>query len=426
MFVVRYGDQVVHDPRGDVQVMGGSVRCALNEVSTLSFEIAEAHPLAGRIGMMDKSAEVTVERDGAEIFRGRVRSKKVGLLGGESYECEGQRGYLNDVLLPTYDTSEGTAPASVDGLFAWYIDRYNDKADEAHRFKVGINQGAALDPNNYVLRSNSKPTSVWEEVRSKLLEGLGGYVRMRYEDGVRYVDYLADAPTVSSQVVRLGINLIDFSRETDGAALYSSFVPVGKDDENNAVTIDSMPDGWITDRYYKRGGSIVDAELEARMGIVETLHECDAATVDGVYASGVRAIMRQGYADSITLTALDLSTAGIDTEPLVEGCYFRVTNEAAGSDDYLVCTARELDLVTVGADTYEVGFTRASSSLMAARSEGRTVSAEDAANAAAAEASSKRRVFTSEPVPPYDVGDLWVREMDGRTVVMVCNTSKGA
>lgn len=50
--------------------------------------------------------------------------------------------------------------------------------------------------------------------------------------------------------------------------------------------------------------------------------------------------------------------------------------------------------------------------------------AADAAQQAQKLASSKRRVFTSQPVPPYDVGDLWVDASTG--VTHVCMTAKEA
>lgn len=42
------------------------------------------------------------------------------------------------------------------------------------------------------------------------------------------------------------------------------------------------------------------------------------------------------------------------------------------------------------------------------------------ANAAKDTADSKRRIFVAEPVPPYDIGDLWLKEKE----IYVCQTSK--
>lgn len=44
------------------------------------------------------------------------------------------------------------------------------------------------------------------------------------------------------------------------------------------------------------------------------------------------------------------------------------------------------------------------------------------ANAASDTADSKRRVFTSQPIPPYDNGDLWINNQE----IYICQISKGS
>ena len=48
------------------------------------------------------------------------------------------------------------------------------------------------------------------------------------------------------------------------------------------------------------------------------------------------------------------------------------------------------------------------------------------AAAALALAQAKRRVFTSTPTVPYDVGDLWVRTVDGAKQIWQCSTAKAS
>ena len=44
------------------------------------------------------------------------------------------------------------------------------------------------------------------------------------------------------------------------------------------------------------------------------------------------------------------------------------------------------------------------------------------ANAASDTADSKRRVFTSQPIPPYDNGDLWINNQE----IYICQITKGS
>ena len=52
------------------------------------------------------------------------------------------------------------------------------------------------------------------------------------------------------------------------------------------------------------------------------------------------------------------------------------------------------------------------------------MSASIGASAAAAEAKAKSRVFRSQPVPPYDAGDLWVDDSGPETIIRVCLQSR--
>jgi hypothetical protein len=69
-------------------------------------------------------------------------------------------------------------------------------------------------------------------------------------------------------------------------------------------------------------------------------------------------------------------------------------------------------------DTADLAQTTANSATTTASSAATT------ASAAQTTANSKRRVFTSTPTPPYDVGDLWSQGTSGE--LMVCKTAKSS
>ena len=49
----------------------------------------------------------------------------------------------------------------------------------------------------------------------QLPESFGGYLRIRHEAGVRYLDYLWDYGGVNTQVIRFGENLLDLTHYVD-------------------------------------------------------------------------------------------------------------------------------------------------------------------------------------------------------------------
>lgn len=440
MYRITYGDTVIYDPRSESDIVTDiEAKLALNEACSLTFSMPATHPASGTLRIHQKHPEMVLERDGKELFRGRIIQADTDFYGTTVVTCEGQRAYLNDVLLPIYDTSDGTggAPSTVDGLFAWYIEQYNTHCEEGFSFAIGINEGASLDPNNYIYRASEQRPSVWSEIREKLLDSLGGYIRTRMVDGVRTIDYLAGVVNTSRQSIDLGVNLLDFARTQDATEHYTVCIPIGKreatdDDDSTELTIADYPDGYVDGTIYKSGIRLIDTYEAGRCGNVEYVYNSEAETVDGLVQSGVTSLKTQDYSDGFTVSAFDLSMIGKAKDQLREGELIKVTSKPHGLDGVgIICTSRTVHPLAPESDTYELGALSTSLTDYERGKIGASVIAtEEAARKAtraARAAEQKKRVFMTQPTPPYDIGDLWVRTLeDGSTVVMACTTAKEA
>lgn len=371
MWRVRYGPDVVYDPRdGELALFGMSGEVALNEAGSFKFAMPPAHPFAGRIELLQKDAEVAVEQDGATVFCGRAVRSSVAFDGSAAYECEGERAYLNDVTLPPYTTAEGgkdgleQAPAEIDALFGWYVSQYNAKALPRHRFVVGVNEGAMLDPVGRVLRESSQRPAVWAEIKEKLVDRLGGYVRVRHEGGVRYIDYLADGGRACAQRIEFGVNLLDFARERDALPLCTRIVPVGakaKDAEGNDAdgdaTIAGLPDGPLQAGYEKDGDGIVSVEGARRYGIVEQVAEFDSSDPEYLLQAGLRNLVNRRVGDTLELTAVDLHQVDPSVGRIGLGDYVRATSKPHGLDEHFLCWRVPFAPGDPGNCTYTLGST---------------------------------------------------------------------
>ena len=227
MYTATYAGEVLHDPRDPTRVATGqSAHLSLTEAGTYLFTLPATHPLAGELAVMARAREVVLMEDGEELFRGRVvRMPERGMDGGWSYECEGERAYLNDVTLPPYECGRGGVPTSADGLFAWYVGCYDEKVPEADRFHVGVNDGWRLHPGDDLALSSDERPSAWSEIKSKLVDVYGGYVRVRHENGLRWVDWLSDGTRECAQRIEFGVNMTDFALSMDGGDLFTRIVP---------------------------------------------------------------------------------------------------------------------------------------------------------------------------------------------------------
>ena len=333
---------------------------------------------------MSKRREVVLSWDGEPVFVGRVKSVRADFYGSEDVECEGERAYLNDVCLPVYDTStgEGGAPASPDGLFAWMVARYNEKVTAPERFEVGQNDGWKLTPEigGFYRASSQRPT-VWSEIKSKLVDSLGGYVRVRHSQGVRWIDWIAEGDRASAQRIEFGVNLLDFSRTRDGSDACTRVVPISTyerevpvvDEETGEPQYDSdgnprtttetvklditgVADRPLSEGYEKVGDAVVDVRAEEAMGVIERVESFDdVSDPETLVADGMRALVAAKVGDTLELTAFDLSLLDADADRIPVGGYVRCTSAPHGFDEYFMCRAASISPGDPESDRYTLG-----------------------------------------------------------------------
>lgn len=399
MYTAYYGDQLLFDPRDqDRQLYGQECGITLNEACSYTFSMPTTHPLAGRLTVMDRNNEVVLCSNNEIVFRGRVVSEETDFYGCPTYTCEGERAYLNDVTADKFwtynDKDDGTTPEGVqvspdlEDLFRYLVSAYNGRAGRA--FAEGINQGAAIYSGTVNIQNTSRE-SVWKTIKSECVDAYGGYVRVRYDGGTAYIDYLAGGDHVCGQVVSFGNNLLDYVRTRDGSDICTRIIPVGQtaevshqeqkyddegnpeyDDEGNPeyetvidveagqdVYISGYPDNPLSAGYSKAGDHVVWGEGEKTYGIIEKyVSYSDLSEPADLVSAALADLQKCVLGDTIDLSALDLSLLDATADRLTPGDYVRVTSEPHGLDCYLVCTAATLHPDAPDTDTYTLGLSR--------------------------------------------------------------------
>ena len=232
MYRITYDGLTIFDPYGNANevVSDASMSVEVNASAYLDFTMATTHPLYDTI--KERSGVVSLTWDGSVLFEGVVESIDMDIQGTKSISCVSAMDYLNDTHVRPYSTVAGeadlTAPSSVDGYFQWLIDQHNSRVlDSDKMFAVGINQGASLQQNNFIYRSSESNPTTASELTDQILDSLGGYLTMRYEDGRKVLDLYADLHTMNAQIVDFGINITDFSKTTDTTDQYTAILASG-------------------------------------------------------------------------------------------------------------------------------------------------------------------------------------------------------
>lgn len=375
MWFVKYGKEYLHDPRVGLALPTATIETEVNASDYFKFTIAGNSELASKLKEHDQERLVTVLSDDVIVFRGEITNISSDFQTTKTVECRGELAYLNDTLVRPYSTLAGEssrkAPASVDGYFAFLVEEHNSQVEAQKRFTIDINEGAYLDRNNYIYRSDSTYPSVGKTIKEKVIESLGGYLQLDYSKDTPHISLLADFPKVNAQVIDFGINLLDFVEEADAADVATFVVPVGKEIERESVsegevqpqqvklTISGEKDGKLENGYFKSGDLIYSEEGVKRYGWIGAVVEySDVEVASNLVSKGLLALKDlESPNTTIKVKAIDLSMIKPNYEPITIGQYVRVRSKPHNFDSYMLCSKVDYDLNSPDNDTFTLGTT---------------------------------------------------------------------
>ena len=374
MFYVKYGDDFLFDPYDDrARIANVQITGSLNTCPYLDFALAPKHPLYGKLEQKSLSKAVVAYLDDEIMFSGFIYTIEGDNEAVQSVSCKGDLAYLGDTIVRPYATTNAVyptmlAPSTVNGYFEWLIEQHNVHADYAKRFAIGTNEGAMLDPNNHIYRASDQYPTTSSEIQDKLLDSPGGYLFVRYPNGVRTIDYLADCVDVNAQMIDFGVNLVDFTRSDSTENLYTAIIPIGgtpeaTDDnpEPVATTITSLEDGpYVNDpTFVKEGDRVYNRDTVSRYGMRE-LHwtESDATDPVNLLSASVKALKEYIEPETlIEIKAVDLALIQPDIKSLMPGQLVRVRSVPHSFDSYMLVSSYTFDVDNPGNSSYVLGTT---------------------------------------------------------------------
>lgn len=329
-----------------LKIFNPSVELELNKTGSFLFTIYPDHPQYNAIQKL--RSIITVYQDDYLLFRGRVLDDEIGFHNEKHVTCEGELAFLLDSVQRPYDYS-----GTVAGFLNLLIDNHNAQVEEAKWFTVG--NVTITDPNDYIVRSNIDYVDTWTELQKKLVDLLGGYIVIRHEGYINYIDYLQDFTLLSPQQITFGKNLLDLKRIRKGADIATALIPLGakiKDDEgkdtDNRLTVASVNDGL---------DYIVDEEAADKYGLIFATHTWDDVTEATNLLTKANAHLSDlvNQPETIELTAADLATVDASFSSFHLGTYVKVTSNPHGIDQSFLVTKLSLKLLEPGANKLTLG-----------------------------------------------------------------------
>ena len=329
-----------------LKIFSPSVDLEVNKTGSFVFTLYPSHPYYSMIRKM--KSMVTVYQDDFLLFKGRVLDEEVGFHNERKVTCEGELAFLLDSIQRPYDYT-----GTIEGFLNLLIDSHNAQVEESKWFTVG--NVTVTDPNDYIVRSNIDYVSVWEEMQKKLLDLLGGYIVVRHDGYINYIDYLQDFTLLSPQKISFGKNLLDLKRIVKGADIATALIPLGaklKDDEgkdtDERLTIQSVNGGV---------DNLVDNDAVAKYGYIVKVNVWDDVTEPANLLTKGKAYLDElvKLPESIELTAADLATVNTSFSSFHLGTYVSVSSGPHGLNQNFLVRRLSLNLLDPAANKLTLG-----------------------------------------------------------------------
>lgn len=335
-----------------------------NEFGSLTFTIPKSNPHYEKIAL--KTAVISVEEDGNEIFMGRVTEWNKTFDLDMEVTCEGELSYLSDrdcvIEEKNYTSTELlTLAVTADSRFA--------KEGKAFNLGTVTKEKTGTDKDEKETRTIA---DCWSVAKDYLADKYGGYLRLRktvtLENNVkvyrRYLDYMDMPPDRTDQIIRFGENLLDLSYDLRSNQIVNSIIVIGYETT-----------GWF---IFKSTNEIrVEVKNEdsiKEFGLCQRYMTVDGtkSTRDSLLKKGEEELKKNTdqFAGSITVNAADLADIGVDTDRLEFMKQARIISEAHGLANWVLCTKEVIPLDAPEEKEYTFGETSQNLSALQAKNFG--------------------------------------------------------
>lgn len=340
IYRIYIDDTLVHRsdiPDENYQLVGITLDVEMGKSPSLKFIIPPSHPKKSLL--KNFLSRFTVKEDDVVLAEGRLFDSRQDIYNQIEWQAEGSLSYLTDSYVPATKVEE-----TIKALFTRYVNEHNSRVEDYKKFTVGQITIDNADTEK-VKVDNDGYRYTADAIQNDLIDSYGGYLRTRYENGVRYLDYLKDYGHKTTQTIEYKKNLIDFALEVNPEDVFTYLIPTGDsnlkiNDVNNGkdyIEVEGAKAKWGNKYLLKSFSGISDASTllkEAKQYIKNHYEELP---------------------ESLEITAIDLKLLGVNVESIHVGDVVRVTSTPNGVDKDYTCSAISYNLSQFGKTKYTLG-----------------------------------------------------------------------
>lgn len=312
MYKIKLDGKILYYP-GDRQaaVINPELDLQTGYAGELTLKVPVLNPLYNDIH--NRKSMISVYRDKTEIFYGEVRTREKDRFKNQPIKVTGALSFLADTILPQQEWHDMSPREMLD---AW-LQLHNNQVEDRKKIYIGV--VTIHDSNDSLYRITDRENTL-EAIREKLVDRLGGYLRLRHEEDKLYLDWIniQEYGKYCEQPIQFGENLLDYSETMTADDVITALIPLGaaieqETDENASeferleknVDITSVNDG--KDYIYSK-------EAVENFGWVWRTEKWDDVSVPANLLKKATEFLTSKQYESlvISLTAVDLSLFGQD------------------------------------------------------------------------------------------------------------------
>lgn len=255
--------------------------------------------------------------------------------------CESELAYLNDSLVGQWELHPLTLPEdsasyaepnhTILTALTKIIDNHNSSVELYKQFTIGV-----VEISGEVYITTNRESSLDALIRN-IIRDNGVVIRIRKEDGVRYLDILLDDPNISDTVIALSRNLKTFKKTPNYDTFCTKLLAIGAD----GLTFESINNG----KNY-----VENVEAIEKFGSITKSFEWSYITSKDELLQKAQTklteVLNNTYV-SVEVNALDLNYIGLMPEEFKISTKYLIENEVQNFSEVLKVVELDLDLLAV-------------------------------------------------------------------------------
>lgn len=351
MYRIYVDNELFSDSRiDDLMLINPVVTLEANNPGSFTFTIPAEHPKKDLIKRRKSIISVFRDVESTPVFQGFCVEETTDFNRQRKVKCEGELSYLNDSV----QRQAKYQGVTVLELFTEYIKNHNSQVDDYKKFEIG--EVTVTDHNDYIYCFTNMQSTM-TEIKEDLVDDYGGFVRVRYDNGKKRIDYINDSPRISPQTIELGKNLIDFMSNIDCSDIATVVIPLGAKLDTQEVegldtrlTVKSVND----DKDY-----IENTIAVSNYGRIVKVVKWDDVTTPSELKTKCEKYIKDYQFDNVVVQAkaVDFGYFSNKIEKFQMLDSVRIVSEKHGMDRYFMLTKMKLNLNNPENDVFTFGKT---------------------------------------------------------------------